>query len=112
MRTWIRRWRFSHFSSLCWTLLAASLVPVAAGAQGARDQAANSNPIVVQLSRPTQPAKIVLHALNGNISVHGHNGNEVIIEGSGAERERLVPSEARGMKRLNQPGGLSAEEEQ
>ena len=111
MRTRIRRCRFSHASLLGWVLLAASLAPVAAGAQASREPAANSNRIVVPLSRPAQPAKIVLHALMGDISVHGYDGKDVIIEGSGGGPQRPVPEEARGMKRLNQPGGLSAEED-
>jgi len=111
MRATVTRRRFSQNSLLGWTLLAAGLVPVTAVAQGAGKQAANSNRIAVPLSRPAQPPKIVLHALMGNITVHGYDGQDVIIEGSGGERERPVPEEARDMKRLNQAGGLSVEED-
>jgi len=112
MQSRIGTWRFYHLSSLRWVLLAVGLAPAAVGVQATREQAANPNRIVVQLSHAAQPAKIVLHMLMGNISVHGHNGNEVIIEGAREhERERLVPEEARGMKRLSQPGDLSSEED-
>jgi hypothetical protein len=93
-------------------LLAATLVPAVGGAQATAGQPANPNRIVVQLSHPTQPAKINLRLLTGDINVRGYSGSEIIIEGAGVRvREPNVPEEARGMRRLSQAGGVNADEE-
>ncbi len=44
--------------------------------------------------------------------MEGYTGNEVIIEGAGERNvEGDVPAEARGMRRLSQPGDVSADED-
>ncbi len=88
--------------------------PARACVQTASEGSANPDQITVRLSNPSQPARIKLQTLGGNISVQAYNGNEVIIKGT-AERNResgvRVPDEARGMRRLSPAGALSADED-
>jgi hypothetical protein len=99
-----------------------SLIPVignadremqlSAYAQTNSEQSANPNRIVVPLSHPSQPAQIKFQGLSGNISVRGYAGNEVIIESSGEHlRRHDMPDEVRGMRRLTNLAGLTAEED-
>jgi hypothetical protein len=87
-------------------------VPALVCAQTTNEQ--GSGQVVVRLSNPSQPARIKLQTLGGNLTVHGYSGNEVIIKGT-AERNReagvRVPEEARGMQRLTPASGLSADED-
>jgi hypothetical protein len=97
----------------CLTLmLLLVLFPALACAQTASQQSGNPNRMVVPLSHPSQPARIELQMLGGNITVQGYGGNEVIIEGSGESiSEANVPEEARGMRRLTQQTRLGADED-
>ena len=89
-----------------------ALVPAVICAQTTSDQSANPNRMVVRLSHPSQPARITLQMLGGNVNVQGYNGSDVIIESAGVRpREEVLPDEARGMRRLYQPAGLAAEED-
>src|SRR4029077_1945560 len=68
--------------------------------------------MVVRLSHPSQPARITLQMLGGNVNVQGYNGSDVIIESAGVRpRKEVLPDEARGMRRLYQPARLAAEED-
>src|ERR1700704_2310317 len=90
-------------------MLSLGLVPSLACAQTTSEQSADPNRVVVRLSHPSQPARIRLQMLVGHIRVQGYNGNEVIIEGARKHTHASgVPEEARGMRRLTQPGGLGA----
>jgi len=93
-------------------VLSLAVVPALIRAQTTREQSADPNRVVVRLSHPSQPARIRLQMLAGSIHVQGYNGNEVIIEGAGERiAEGDVPSEARGMRRLSQPGDVSVDED-
>jgi hypothetical protein len=93
-------------------ILSLALVPSLACAQTTSEQSANPNRMVVRLSHPSQPARIRLQMLAGNIVVQGYSGNEVIIESpGGSTREADVPEEARGMRRLTRQAGLAADED-
>ena len=93
-------------------MLSLAVVPVLVRGQTTSEQSADHNRVVVRLSHPSQPARIRLQMLVGHIRVQGYNGNEVIIEGAGKHTHASgVPEEARGMRRLTQPGGLGADED-
>jgi hypothetical protein len=93
-------------------MLPLAFVPALVCAQTNSEQGANPNRVVVRLSHPSQPARIRLQMLAGDINVQGYNGNEVIVEGTGKHaHDAGVPEEARGMRRLTQPGGLGADED-
>ena len=93
-------------------VLLLALVPALVRAQTTSQQSANPNRMIVRLSHPSQPGRIRLQMLGGNITVRGYSGNEVIIESAGEHtREAGVPEEARGMRRLTQPAGLGADED-
>jgi hypothetical protein len=79
------------------------------------EASANPDQVVVRLSNPSQPARIKLQTLGGNLTVQGYSGNEVIIKGM-AQRNRgagvrVPPEEARGMQRLTPAPGVSADED-
>jgi len=50
--------------------------------------AQNGEPITVPLSNPGADGKLVVHIIDGSISVEGHNGNNVIVEGTGKGRKK------------------------
>jgi hypothetical protein len=90
------------------------VVPARACVQ-TNEASANPDQVVVRLSNPSQPARIKLQTLGGNLTVQGYSGNEVIIKGM-AQRNRgagvrVPPEEARGMQRLTPAPGLSADED-
>jgi hypothetical protein len=93
-------------------LLLLTLVPVLVCAQTRSGQAAISKRMVVPLSHASQPAQVNLNWLSGSVSVHGYTGSQIIIESSGEGPVRPdVPDEAKGMQRLANLGGLSADED-
>lgn len=93
-------------------MLPLAFIPTLVCAQTPSESTVNPNRMVVPLSQPSQPARIKLQTLGGNVSVRGYSGNEVIIEGTGERtREAPVPEEARGMRRLTQSAGLNADED-
>lgn len=78
-----------------------------AGAQGA------GSPITVPLSHPSQPATLRVNTVQGSITVHAYNGNQVVINATGGRERRIrrVPPEAQGMHQLNTNPGLTATED-
>jgi hypothetical protein len=69
--------------------------------------------ITVSFSDPARPKTLRANLLNGNMTVSGYDGKDVVIETrGGTSNSRHVPRGAEGMKRIDAGGGtVSAEEE-
>lgn len=68
--------------------------------------------LVVPLSEPGKPFKVIAHVLHGSLKVVGYEGKDIVIDVTGDERKR-EPSGGGGMKRVggNAGGDISAEED-
>jgi len=68
--------------------------------------------VTVPLSDPSRPGSLHIGLVTGEISVVGRDIKEVIIEmRGGSTKERPVPDEARGLRRLTQSASISVEEQ-
>jgi hypothetical protein len=104
----------TQITKLYWMtlMLSLALVPTVVCAQTPSEPSADPDRMVVRLSHPSQPARITLQLLAGDVSVQAYSGSDVIIESAGMHSHDVaVPAEARGMRRLSQPGGLRADED-
>jgi hypothetical protein len=89
-------------SFACFILVACSGVAVAQ----------DSDRVTVPLSDPSRPGTIHVGLVMGEISVVGRDIKDVIIEMRGAStKERPVPDEARGLRRLTQSPTVTVEEQ-
>jgi len=67
--------------------------------------------VTVPLSDPSRPGSLHIGLVTGEISVVGRDIKEVIIEmRGGSTKERPVPDEARGLRRLTQSATINIEE--
>ncbi len=76
--------------------------------------AAAEDRVSVRFSDPARPRLVKVSLINGNITVKGYAGSEVIVEArahEGGSHSETLPKKAQGMKRLdNSKVGLSVEE--
>jgi hypothetical protein len=71
----------------------------------------DSDRVTVPLSDPSRPGTIQVNLVMGEITVVGRDIKEVIVEmRGGSTKERPVPDEARGLRRLTQSATISVEE--
>jgi hypothetical protein len=69
--------------------------------------------LVVPLSEPGKPCKIVAHVLNGSLKVVGYEGKEVVVNVTAEAGQKKESSGGGGMKRIggNSGGDVTAEED-
>jgi hypothetical protein len=78
----------------------------------AQDSDHDTDRVTVPLSDPARPGTVHVGLVTGGISVVGRDIKEVIVEMRGAStRERPVPDEARGLRRLTQTASVTIEEQ-
>jgi hypothetical protein len=91
------------------TILLTSFCALCACAASAQD-----NRIAVPFSDPSRPGRVVANTIQGCFTVEGYDGKEVLIEqgrGGPGERQRPVPRNAEGLKRIEPASkGLNVEE--
>jgi len=68
--------------------------------------------LVVPLSEPGKPFKIICHPMNSAIKVVGYEGKDIVVTVTGKSNQRRESSEGGGMRRIggNSGGEVSAEE--
>lgn len=68
--------------------------------------------LVVPLSEPGKPFKIVSHAMNSGIKLISYEGKDVVVTVTGKSGQRREPSNSGGMRRIggNSGGEVTAEE--
>jgi len=93
------------------TLLRASLACLALSACSGIALAQESDRVTVPLSDPSRPGSVQVSLITGSITVTGRDIKDVIVEmHGGSTKERPIPDEARGLRRLTTSASISVEE--
>lgn len=89
----------------------AGVMAVLAGALGVSAYAQDGDKVTVPFRDASKPRTLVVHVLNGSITIHGYNGNDAIVEGTGARRESRGRDEHPGMHQISGGAGMDVTEE-
>jgi Toastrack DUF4097 len=88
-------------------LVAGVVGSVSAGAQGQGER------VTVNFSDPSRPGTLNVQLMDGSMTIRGADRRDVLIEARGGEEERASQNDqaAAGLRRLNQRGGFTVDEQ-